>query len=63
MRDLLKGKLHELDTRIAAMQDFRRKLARHLAACESELRARGRAAQCPVIVEIGQDKAEKEKSR
>jgi DNA-binding transcriptional MerR regulator len=69
MRDLLKAKLIELDGRIKAMRDFRRKLAHHLAACESELRARGAAARCPVIVEIAQFSrppqaiADKEKKR
>ncbi len=35
-------------------QKFHRTLADHLAACERELRLRGKAAQCPVIVEIAQ---------
>jgi DNA-binding transcriptional MerR regulator len=54
VRDLLRAKLDELDERIRAMQKFHRTLADHLAACERELRLRGKAAQCPVIVEIAQ---------
>ena len=54
VRDLLRGKLDELDKRIGEMQKFRHTLADHLTVCERELRLRGRAAQCPVIVEIAQ---------
>ncbi len=54
VRDLLRAKLDELDERIRAMQKFHRTLADHLAACERELRLRGKAAHCPVIVEIAQ---------
>ncbi|MCI0388013.1 MAG: heavy metal-responsive transcriptional regulator [Acidobacteria bacterium] len=54
VRDLLRAKLDELDERIRAMQNFHRTLADHLAVCERELRLRGKAAQCPVIVEIAQ---------
>jgi DNA-binding transcriptional MerR regulator len=52
MRDLLKAKLDDLDKRIGAMWNFRRRLARHFAACESELNERGADARCPVIVKI-----------
>jgi hypothetical protein len=52
MRDLLKAKVAELDQRLGALRDFRRTLARHLAACESELESHGAAARCPVVVEI-----------
>ena len=52
MRDLLKMKLDDLDKRIEAMRNFRRRLARHLAACEGELSEQGEAARCPVIIEI-----------
>lgn len=52
MRDLLMTKLNDLDKRIETMRSFRRKLTRHLAACESELNERGEAARCPVIVNI-----------
>jgi DNA-binding transcriptional MerR regulator len=41
-RDLLKAKLTELDERIKAMRDFRRRLAHHLAACEEELNEHGK---------------------
>ncbi len=54
VRDLLRVKLDELDERIKAMHKFRGSLADHLAACERELRLRGKAARCPVIVEITQ---------
>jgi DNA-binding transcriptional MerR regulator len=54
VRDLLRAKLSELDERIKAMHKFRGSLAEHLAACERELRLRGKAARCPVIVEITQ---------
>lgn len=50
--ELLRAKLDELETRLKAMQNFRRTLARHLAACERELQEKGKAAECPVIVEI-----------
>lgn len=69
MRDLLRAKLDELDERIEAMRKFRGSLAEHLAACERELRLRGKAARCPVIVEITQARrpqravARKEKKR
>ncbi len=52
MRDLLKTKLDDLNKRIEAMRNFRRRLSRHLAACESELSGHGEEARCPVIVEI-----------
>lgn len=54
VRELLRVKLDELDERISAMREFRRSLIRHLAACERELKRRGNAAECPVIVEITQ---------
>ncbi len=52
VRDLLRAKLAELDERMKAMRGFRRTLAHHLEECESELKNRGEAAECPVIVEI-----------
>ncbi len=61
MRDLLKAKLTDLDERIKAMRDFRRRLAHHLAACESELSEHGEAARCPVIVEITHTGKEKKR--
>ena len=55
VRDLLRGKLTELDTRLKAMHRFRRTLASHLDACERELKRHGAAACCPVVVEIKGD--------
>jgi DNA-binding transcriptional MerR regulator len=52
VRDLLRGKLTELDERLKAMRGFRQTLARHLTACEKELKTRGEAATCPVVVGI-----------
>jgi DNA-binding transcriptional MerR regulator len=65
VRDLLRAKLNELDERLEAMRKFRGTLADHLAACERELRLRGKSAQCPVIIEITQvgSMARKEKKR
>lgn len=50
VRDLLRAHLAELDNRIKAMREFRRKLAGHLAECERELESHGKAAQCPVVI-------------
>jgi MerR family copper efflux transcriptional regulator len=52
VHDLLRTKLEELDEKIKSMRSFRRTLARHYEACEKELRERGKAAECPVLVEI-----------
>lgn len=52
VHDLLRAKLEELDGKIKSMRAFRRTLARHYEACEKELRKHGRAAQCPVLIEI-----------
>jgi DNA-binding transcriptional MerR regulator len=52
VRDHLKIKLTEVDERIRSMQDFRRTLARHLAACERELSRRKKDAVCPVLIKI-----------
>ena len=52
VRDLLRAKLEDVDTRIEAMRKFRRSLASHLAACDRELKERGDAARCPVVIEI-----------
>ena len=49
VRDLLKRKLFELDDRLKSMKVFRRVLARHLSACEVELRQHSDAACCPVL--------------
>lgn len=53
VRDLLDGKLTELDARLKAMHEFRNKLTRYLAECEEELKKHPDSAECPVIVEIG----------
>jgi DNA-binding transcriptional MerR regulator len=52
VRDLLRAKLTELNERMKAMKEFRGTLARHLAACERELKEHGDEAACPVVVEI-----------
>src|SRR6266446_9131418 len=49
VRDLLSRKIGELDGKMTAMKDFRRTLARHLSACESELETHGDSACCPVV--------------
>jgi DNA-binding transcriptional MerR regulator len=49
VRDLLSEKIEELGTKIRAMKEFRRTLARHHAACELELEAHGNSACCPVV--------------
>ena len=49
VRDLLQRKLTELDHRLKAMKSFRRVLAKHLAACEEELKQHGESACCPVV--------------
>lgn len=50
VRDLLQRKLRELDDRLKATKGFRRVLARHLSACEAELKRHGESACCPVVV-------------
>jgi MerR family transcriptional regulator, copper efflux regulator len=52
VRDHLKVKLTEVDERIRSIQDFRKTLARHLAACERELSRHTDDAVCPVLVKI-----------
>ena len=49
VRDLLKRKLTEIDERLNSMKDFRKVLARHLSACETELRKHRDSACCPVL--------------
>ncbi|MGH9929992.1 MAG: heavy metal-responsive transcriptional regulator [Pyrinomonadaceae bacterium] len=49
VRDLLIKKIEDLDGKMKAIKDFRRTLARHLAACEFELEAHGDSACCPVV--------------
>src|SRR5262245_21265531 len=52
VRDHLKVKLSEVDGRIRLMKDFRKILARHLAACEQELSRHGDVAVCPALTNI-----------
>jgi len=49
VRDLLERKLSELDDRLKSMKDFRRVLARHLLACETELKQHSDSVCCPVL--------------
>jgi MerR family mercuric resistance operon transcriptional regulator len=59
MRDLLQAKLTDINRRMNALRTFARTLSRHRHACENELARHGTAANCPVIVEIG-DAAKRE---
>ena len=52
VRDLLYGKLTELDERMKKMRDFRRLLQKNLEACEREIIEHGQEAHCPVVVNI-----------
>src|SRR5215831_16553297 len=61
VRDHLKVKLTELDERIRLMQEFRKTLGRHLAACERELRRHTDDAVCPRLVKISRDDTLKQK--
>lgn len=49
VRDLLKRKLAEIDQRLKSMKDFRKVLARHMSACETELKKHRDSACCPVL--------------
>lgn len=49
VRDLLKRKLAEMDERLKSMKAFRKVLARHLTACEAELKRHHDSACCPVL--------------
>jgi MerR family mercuric resistance operon transcriptional regulator len=59
VRDLLKTKIDDLDTRMKAMKGFRRTLTRHLSACERELGTPGQDACCPVVMTSKQRKSRK----
>jgi DNA-binding transcriptional MerR regulator len=59
VRDLLKAKIDDLDTRLKTMKEFRRTLARHLSACERELGTHGQDASCPVVMASEQRKSRK----
>jgi DNA-binding transcriptional MerR regulator len=63
VRDHLKVKLTELDGRIRLMEDFRKTLAQHLAACERELRRHTDNAVCPVLVGISRDDSRTKKRK
>jgi MerR family transcriptional regulator, copper efflux regulator len=63
VRDHLKIKLTELDERIQLMQDFRKTLSKHLAACEHELSRRSEAAVCPVLINISRSDARKKQKK
>jgi len=52
VHDLLDAKVAEIDNRMKAMREFRKKLMRYLAECEEELKKHPDSAQCPVVVEI-----------
>jgi len=63
VRDHLKVKLSEVDERIRLMQDFRKTLARHLAACERELSRRADDAVCPALLNISRADSGKKKKK
>jgi DNA-binding transcriptional MerR regulator len=52
VRELLLGKLGELETKINQMRRFKKVLTNHLADCEKELKAHGEESACPVLVTI-----------
>ena len=52
VHDLLDAKLADLDSKLKAMQKFRRKLKHYLDECEAELRRHPGSASCPVAIEI-----------
>jgi DNA-binding transcriptional MerR regulator len=63
VRDHLTVKLSEVDERIRMMQDFRKTLARHLAACERELSRNAGNAVCPALINISRGYPGKKKKR
>ena len=63
VRDQLKTKVSELDQRVRSLQDFKKTLVRHLAACERELRLRRGDAVCPVLIHISDDHSRKKKKK
>ncbi len=52
VRDLIRTKLAELEDKMRQMKSFKGFLNRHLVACENELTAHGKAAECPVLTTI-----------
>src|SRR5262245_7853599 len=63
VRDHLKVKLSEVDERIRLMKDFRKTLARHLAACERELSRHAGNAVCPVLINLPRADSGKRKKK
>jgi DNA-binding transcriptional MerR regulator len=63
VRDHLKVKLFEVNERIRLMQEFRKTLARHLAACERELSRHADNAVCPVLISIPRADSGKQRKR
>jgi DNA-binding transcriptional MerR regulator len=63
VRDYLKVKLSEVNERIRLMQEFRKTLARHLAACERELSRHADNAVCPVIISTPRADSGKKRKR
>lgn len=52
VRDLIQVKLTELEDKMRYMKSFKGFLNRHLLACENELTAHGKSAECPVFTTI-----------
>ena len=52
VRDLIQTKLTELEEKMQQMKSFKGFLNRHFVACENELTAHGKAAECPVLTTI-----------
>lgn len=52
VRSLLMGKLFDLENKINQMRNFKKVLNRHLAECDTELKAHGDESACPVLVTI-----------
>jgi len=61
VRDHLKVKVTELDERVRLMLEFRKTLARHLAACERELSRHAADAVCPVLTPISGPEGKKKR--
>ena len=49
VRELLVGKLSDLENKINRMRNFKKVLNRHLAECDTELKAHGDESACPVL--------------
>src|SRR5262245_7557955 len=63
VRDHLKVKLSEVNERIRLMQECRKTLARHLAACERELSRHADNAVCPVLISVPRADSGKKRKR